>query len=137
MRYRGKGGAMRFATSLGATVLALFVLAVLAVVIRTPRPPLTKKSPTTATEILAGASHLAFLHNWKAAAPRFREAEGLFAVQGDTRNELYTHIGLLRGEIETRSLPEVSDYLKTVLLSPMAASDLDLRQIGRASCRER
>ena len=108
-------------------MLALFVLAILAVATRTPRPPLIQNRPTTATEILAGASHLAFLHNWKAAAPRFREAESLFAVQGDARNELYTHIGLLRGEIETRSLPEVSEYLKAVLLSPMAASDLDLR----------
>src|SRR5665647_2797719 len=91
MRHRSKGGARQFATSLGAVVLALFVLAVLAVATRKPRPPLIQNRPITATEILAGASHLAFLHNWKAAAPRFREAESLFAVQGDARNELYTH----------------------------------------------
>src|SRR5471030_337648 len=127
MRYRSKGGLTQFATRLGAVVLALLVLAAIALATRTPGPPLSKKRPTTATEILAEASHFAFLHNWKAAAPRFRDAESLFAVQGDARNELYAHVGRLRGEIETHSLPEVSDYLKSVLLSPMAQSDLQLR----------
>ena len=127
MRYRSKGGLAQFAARLGAVVLALLVLAALALATRTPRPPLSNKRPTTALEILAEASHFAFLHNWKAAAPRFRDAERLFAVQGDARNELYTHVGRLRGEIETHSLPEVSDYLKSVLLSPMAQSDLQLR----------
>jgi tetratricopeptide (TPR) repeat protein len=127
MRYRSKGGLTQFAIKLGAVVLALLVLAALALATRTPGPPLSKKRPTTAAEILAEASYFAFLHNWKAAAPRFRDAESLFAVQRDARNELYTHVGRLRGEIETHSLPEVSDYLKGVLLSPMAQSDLQLR----------
>src|SRR5471030_234672 len=103
MRYRSKGRLTQFATRLGAVVLALLVLAAIALATRTPGPPLSRKRPTTAKEILAEASYFAFLHNWKAAAPRFRDAESLFAVQRDARNELYTHVGRLRGEIETHS----------------------------------
>ena len=127
MPYAGKGGPRQFAINISVVLLLLFLLAVLAMATRTSRPPLITKRPTTAAEILTTASNFAFLHNWKAAAPRFREAESLFAVQGDSRNELYAHIGRLRGEIETLSLPEVSDYLKGVLLSPTTQSDLPLR----------
>jgi len=80
-----------------------------------------------APEILAEASRLALLHNWQAAAPLFREAEISFAAQSDQRNFLYAHIGRLRGEIESQSLPEVSEYLADILTSPVTQSDLRLR----------
>jgi tetratricopeptide (TPR) repeat protein len=57
----------------------------------------------------------------------FREAEALFAAQGDQGNALHAHIGSLRGEIESQSLPEVSEYLASTLNSPIAQADLRLR----------
>ena len=78
-------------------------------------------------EVLAEASRLAFGQNWQAAAPLFREAEASFAAQNDQRNVLYAHIGRLLGEIESQSLPEVSEYLAGILTSPVTESDLRLR----------
>jgi len=93
---------------------------------RAPEPSI-RKHLTTAPEILVEASRLAFLHNWQAAAPLFHQAEGLFAAQDDKRNVLYAHVGWLRGEIESRSLAEVSGYLAGILRSPLTQSDLRLR----------
>ena len=128
MRYRSsrrvEGPKHHFSRSVLAVVLALG--AFLPPPARAPQQHVRKR-PTTAPEILAEASRLTFLHNWHAAAPLFREAEALFAAQGDRRNALYAHIGWLRGEIESQSLPEASEYLADVLSSPLAQSDLPLR----------
>src|SRR5215467_587440 len=57
-----------------------------------------RRQPTTGPELLAEASRLAFLHNWPSAAPLFARAEEFFAATDDRRNELYAHVGRLRGE---------------------------------------
>jgi CHAT domain-containing protein/tetratricopeptide (TPR) repeat protein len=77
--------------------------------------------------MLAEATHLAFLHNWPMAAPLFAEAERFYATTDDRRSELYARVGRLRGEVESRSLPEASTYLTEVLKSPMVQSDPRLR----------
>ena len=130
MRYRGSNGRLEgFKNHFSRSLLLLLVMALLAFVPRFTRAPhpQIKKHSATAPETLAEASRLALLHNWPAAAPLFREAEVLFAAQSDQRNVLYAHIGRLRGEIETQSLPEVSEYLAGILSSPVTQSDLRLR----------
>jgi CHAT domain-containing protein len=77
--------------------------------------------------MLAEAKRLAFLHNWPKAAPLFAEAEKRFAASGDRLQEIYAHVGRLRGEVESLSLPEVSNNLADVLQSPAAQSDPQLR----------
>ncbi len=77
--------------------------------------------------MLAEAKRLAFLHNWPKAAPLFAEAEKHFAASGDRLQETYAHIGRLRGEVESLSLPEVSQELADILQSAIAQSDPRLR----------
>ena len=130
MRYRGSNGRLegcenRFSRSV-RLFLVIALVAFVPRVARAPQPQI-RKQPTTSPEILSEASRLAFLHNWRAAAPLFRAAEVLFAAQDDQRNVLYAHVGWLRGEIESQSLPEVSEYLAETLSSPVAQSDLRLR----------
>ena len=128
MGCRGSNGRLKgFANriTLTAIVLVTTLLAFVPRAARTPQRP--HKRPTTAAEFLAEGSRLAFLHNWQGAAPLFREAEALFAAQGDQGNALHAHIGSLRGEIESQSLPEVSEYLASTLNSPIAQTDLRLR----------
>jgi tetratricopeptide (TPR) repeat protein len=129
MRYRGSNGRLEgFKNHSTRFVLLLLVIALLSFVPRAARTPQqTRKRPISAPEILAEASRLALLHNWQAAAPLFREAEVSFAARSDQRNFLYAHIGRLRGEIESQSLPEVSEYLAGILTSPVTQSDLRLR----------
>jgi len=130
MRYRGSHGRPnRSKNSFSKLLRPILLIGLLALAPRAARAPQlqTTRRPTTAPEILAEASRLAFLHNWQAAAPLFREADDLFAAQGEQRNAIYAHIGRLRGEIESESLPEVSEYLAGVLNSPDTQSDLRLR----------
>ena len=130
MRCHGSNGRLEWPKShLSRSVLLLFGMVFLAFVPRAARAPQQqiKPQPTTPPEILAEASRLAFLHNWQAAAPLFREAETLFAAKGDQRNVLYARIGRLRGEIESQSLTEVSEYLAGILSSPVTQSDWRIR----------
>jgi hypothetical protein len=76
---------------------------------------------------LAEGKRLAFLHNWPKAAPLFAQAEKLLAASGDHFEEIYAHVGRVRGEVESLSLPEVSNDLADVLQSPSAQSDSQLR----------
>ena len=57
----------------------------------------------------------------------FANAEQFFAGGGDRLQEVYAHVGRLRGEVESLSLPEVSSELADVLQSPAAHSDPQLR----------
>ena len=121
----GRAKGFKWRITLMALVLVTTLLAFVPRAARTPQRP--HKRPTTAAEFLAEGSRLAFLHNWQGAAPLFREAEALFAAQGDQRNALHAHVGSLRGEIESQSLPEVSESLAGTLRSPVAQTDLRLR----------
>jgi CHAT domain-containing protein len=77
---------------------------------------------------LKRALHLADLYNWADAEPFFSQAEKLYSDRGDTRNALYAHFGRIRSTMEQRALPEVSEQLRTQLLSnPLLESDKELR----------
>jgi CHAT domain-containing protein/tetratricopeptide (TPR) repeat protein len=78
-------------------------------------------------ELLAEGNRLAFLHNWRRAAGYFARAESFYAARGDERNEMYSRVGRLRGEVESLSMPEVSATLAAMLNSPVARRDLRLR----------
>jgi CHAT domain-containing protein len=129
MGFLSNGGLRWFGAKRSAFVSLVFAFTVVVLVVspRTTPRATARKVPLAPMELLTEASRLAFLHNWQAAAPLFRNAESLFATEGNARNELYSHIGLLRGEIEQESLPDVSNYLATVLLSPIGQKDLRLR----------
>jgi tetratricopeptide (TPR) repeat protein len=64
---------------------------------------------------LERALRLADVYNWSDAAPFFAEAERLFVSLGDTRNAFYARVGLIRGTMEQRSLPEISNWLANEL----------------------
>ncbi|MFN7998437.1 MAG: CHAT domain-containing protein [Bryobacteraceae bacterium] len=106
---------------------AYAMMLLLAIAPRVAQAPQVHKRPTTGPELLAEAKRLAFLHNWPTAAPLFTEAEKFYAKRHDQRGELYAHVGRLRGEVESRSLPEVSDYLASVLKSTILEADPQLR----------
>lgn len=78
--------------------------------------------------LLKKALHLGDLYNWADAAPFFTEAEQLYRARGDSRNELYAHLGRLRSTMEQLSLPEVSEELGLELeKNPLLQSDNELR----------
>jgi hypothetical protein len=82
--------------------------------------PLTAVDPVTeARRALTEGQRLAWINNWTQARPHFERAEKLYAEAGGARNALFAKIGRLRGEWETLSFPEVSQYLR---LFPAAAT---------------
>ena len=109
------------------TILPAYAAMLLLLIPRPVQDSQIRKRPTTGPEMLAEATHLAFLHNWPMAAPLFAEAERYYATTDDQRSELYARVGRLRGEVESRSLPEASAYLTDVLKSPIVQSDPRLR----------
>lgn len=56
--------------------------------------------------LLKKALHLGDLYNWADGASLFTEAERSYAARGDSRNELYAHLGRIRSTMEQLSLPE-------------------------------
>jgi len=89
--------------------------------------PLTGADPTEARRALTEGQRLGWIYNWTQARPQFEKAEKLYAEAGDARNALFAKIGRLRGEWETLSFPDVSQYLATELLTPLVQEDPDLR----------
>src|SRR5215472_16627699 len=82
---------------------------------------------TDASAILAAADHYYWLNNGPAAALLYARAEKLFSRNGDKRNELHAHIGLLRSEAETMSFVDLSHYLSQLLEDPLVKNDKKLR----------
>ena len=77
---------------------------------------------------LKKALHMGDLYNWADAAPLFTEAEQLYKARGDSRNELYAHLGRIRSTMEQLSLPEVSADLGAELdKNPLLQTDKELR----------
>jgi CHAT domain-containing protein len=78
-----------------------------------------------ASDFLRNADHYADLYNWSSAKLLFLAADrGL--PRGSTE-QIHAHLGYLRAMMETRSLPELSNYLGTLLHSPAMMSNLRLR----------
>src|SRR5262249_54966850 len=108
-------------------VFPVYLVLLLLLPSHSAQAPKIKRPPMTGPEMLAEARRLAFLHNWPKAAPLFAEAEKRFAAKGDHLQEIYAHVGRLRGEVESLSLPEVSNELADILNSANAQSDPQLR----------
>lgn len=90
--------------------------------------PLTAADPVTeARRALPEGQRLGWIYNWTQARAHFEKAEKLYVEAGDARNALFAKIGHLRGEWETLSFPEVSQYLATELLTPLVQEEPDLR----------
>src|SRR5690349_3474031 len=66
---------------------------------------------TDADAALRQALHYADLYNWADTGPFFSKAEALYRAEGDNRNALYAHIGVIRSTMERRSLPRTSEEL--------------------------
>jgi CHAT domain-containing protein/tetratricopeptide (TPR) repeat protein len=88
------------------------------------RDPKSSQNPEI---LLAEANRLAWLFNWPKAQPLYVRAEELFGEKGDTRNEVYAHVGRIRAQSETMSWTDVSKMLDQQLDLPIVKSDQPLR----------
>jgi len=78
-----------------------------------------------ASDSLRKADHYANLYNWPSAKPLFLAADR--GLPHGSPEQLHAHLGYLRATMEARSLPELSNYLGTLLHSPEIASNPRLR----------
>jgi CHAT domain-containing protein len=78
-----------------------------------------------ATSSLKKADYYANLYNWADAKPFFFRADR--ELRAGSPEQIHAHLGYLRATMETRSLPDLSNYLSRLLQSPMMASNPQLR----------
>ena len=81
----------------------------------------------TRNNALQNAERLAWLRNWSAALPYYRQAEREFTATGDRRNTLFAHISGIRGELQRLPLLETSQLLANELEDALVQSDTGLR----------
>lgn len=79
----------------------------------------------TATSSLKKADYYANLYNWADAGPFFLRADR--ELKAGSPEQIHAHLGYLRATMETRSLPDLSNYLSRLLQSPVMASNPQLR----------
>jgi CHAT domain-containing protein len=79
----------------------------------------------TATVSLQKADYYADRYNWPEAKPLFLAADR--GLRRGSPEQIHAHLGYLRATMETRSLPELSNYLAALLQSSAIASDPQLR----------
>ena len=79
----------------------------------------------TPSDVLRKADHYADLYNWASAKPLFLTAER--GLPHGSPEQIHAHLGYLRATMETRSLPELSNYLGALLNSPEMALKPGLR----------
>ncbi len=96
--------------------LVLFLFSALALIAATNE---------TATVSLQKADYYADRYNWPEAKPLFLSADR--SLRRGSPEQIHAHLGYLRSTMETRSLPELSNYLAALLQSPPIASDPQLR----------
>ena len=77
--------------------------------------------------LLAEGDRIGWLKNWQKAEPFFARAEVLFREGGDRRNELYSRVSRIRGELQKRGLFETSTLLASILDDPLLKNDPQLR----------
>ena len=73
--------------------------------------------------LLNEADRLAWLTDWYRAMPLYAEVERTATQSGDTRNALYAKLGRLRGQMQMRSLVEISEEIAKDLDTPLVARD--------------
>src|SRR4051812_16451854 len=84
---------------------------------------LAQPQTTDLRGLLMQADQLAWLTDWYKAKPLYAEAERVATRSGDKRSAMYAKFGRLRGEMQTRSLVELSDELANDLATPLASRD--------------
>ena len=78
-------------------------------------------------KLLAEADRLALLHNWPEAAPRYAEAESLFAQSGEANNALAARLGYIWSTADSGVSREVVREVAAFLQSDLIQSDAALR----------
>jgi len=78
-------------------------------------------------QLLAEADRLAWNKAWTRAAPLYVEAARLFTARGNMRDALYARVNAIRGDLQRRSIQEVSEQFGAYLEHPLARTDLKLR----------
>jgi CHAT domain-containing protein len=73
--------------------------------------------------LLARADRLALLYNWPEAAPRYAEAESLFAQSGDAKNALDARLGYILSTADGAVSPAITREVGTYLENPLVQSD--------------
>ena len=74
---------------------------------------------------LKKADYYANLYNWADAKPFFLRADQ--GLRAGSAEQIHAHLGYLRATMETRSLPDLSNYLSRLLQAPVMASNPQLR----------
>src|SRR5215469_9680706 len=77
----------------------------------------------TTAELVVRADRLADQGNWFRAAPLYAEAESVFHLNGDQRDELYAKLGRLRGDVEKGSYRATRSEVVRELQNPLVQSD--------------
>ena len=88
---------------------------------------LPQSQATDLQPLLNEADRLAWLTDWYRAMPLYAEVERTATQSGDTRNALYAKFGRLRGQMQMRSLVEISEEIAKDLDTPLVARDPRLR----------
>src|SRR5262245_54420764 len=81
-------------------------------------------------EILKEADRRAWLTNWHDAVPIYAEVERGAIKAGNRRDAMYGKFGRLRGQMQTLSLPDISEQIAADLESTLAKQDRRLRLRG-------
>jgi hypothetical protein len=74
-------------------------------------------------KLLAQADRLALLYNWPEAAPRYAEAESLFAQSGDAKNALAARLGYVWSTADVGVSSAISREVAAYLENPLIQSD--------------
>lgn len=85
----------------------------------------TAATNENATASLQKADYYSDLYNWPAAKPMFLAADR--ELRRRSPEQIHAHVGYLRATMETRSLPELSNYLAAELRLPLVDSNPRLR----------
>jgi CHAT domain-containing protein len=87
---------------------------------------LSSSHKDTPQQLLADADQFAWLYNWPKAGPLYEEAEKRFVQADDKRGAMAANLGLIRAQIDSGSLPNLSGELEADLQNPLVRSDRNL-----------
>src|SRR5262245_47274121 len=79
---------------------------------------------------LQEADRLAWLTNWYDALAIYADVERGAAAAGNRRDAMYGKFGRLRGQMQTLSLPDISEQIAADLETTLARQDRRLRLRG-------
>src|SRR5678816_737556 len=91
---------------------------------------LAQSQTTELQRLLVEADRLAWLTDWYKAMPLYAEVERAATQSGDRRNALYAKFGRLRGQMQMRSLVDLSEEIAKDLETPIVARDPRLQLRG-------